>query len=80
MANLGSMMVELFGTEDWGEHLLRLRIDADYLAEFDVRLLRATAPEVGLCLWPTALLGPAAFGGGMGAGSRGEVRSGMCAG
>ena len=46
IGNLGALLEELFGTESWGEHVLRLRIDADYLLPFDDLLLRATAPEV----------------------------------
>ena len=47
MGNLGSLLEELFGTESWGQYVLQLRIDGDYLIDFDSAFLRATAPEVG---------------------------------
>ncbi len=48
MANLGSIWEELLGGDSWGKALLQLRIDADFLLQFDTLLLRATAPEVSL--------------------------------
>ena len=45
-SNLASLLGELFGTDSWGEFVLELRIDGDYLIHFDSLLLSATAPEV----------------------------------
>ena len=52
-SNLASLFGELFGTDSWGKFVLELRIDGDYLIQFDTLLLSATAPEVTRC---TALL------------------------